>query len=268
MFFVLSKVIGFFALPSNLIVVVALPGAVLLFTRFARAGRRLMAGSVAALALLGFSPIGNALMYGLEDRFPPWDASGASPTGIVILGGAISPYVSANRGVVALNESAERMTAAVELARRYPDARLVFSGGDSSLFMPSAVEAEFAVKFFVGLGIARDRILLEQESRNTVENAIFTRDLVQPKPGERWLLVTSAYHMPRAIGVFRQIGFAVEAYPVDWHTAGRVDVMRPFPQFAGGLNRTDMAVREWVGLFAYRLTGKTSELFPAVTPAR
>ena len=79
---------------------------------------------------------------------------------------------------------------------------------------------------------------------------------MQPKPGERWLLVTSGYHMPRSIGVFRAAGFPVEPYPVDWRTRGAVDAMRPFPTLAEGLRRTDTAVREWIGLLAYWLTGQ------------
>jgi uncharacterized SAM-binding protein YcdF (DUF218 family) len=90
-----------------------------------------------------------------------------------------------------------------------------------------------------------------------------TRDLVAPKPGERWLLVTSAFHMPRSIGVFRAIGFEVEAYPVDWRTRGWVDVRWPFEKLSAGLARTDVAVHEWVGLIAYRLSGRITELLPS-----
>jgi uncharacterized SAM-binding protein YcdF (DUF218 family) len=262
MFFVLSKILGFFALPSNVLVSTGLLGVILLPTRFARAGRRLMMAALLLLAVFGFSPLGNALMFSLEDRFPAWDSSRGAPDGIIVLGGALAPYISAKRGTVALNESAERMTAAVALARRYPSARIVFSGGDSSLIMPSAVEAEFAMQFFTELGLVPDRVVMERESRNTVENAIFTRDIAAPKPGERWLLVTSGYHMPRAIGTFRRAGFDVEAYPVDWRTAGRDDVLRPFPQLSAGLARSDQAIREWVGLVAYWLTGKSSEFLP------
>jgi len=262
MFFVLSKVLGFFALPSNLVIMVGLFGAALLRTRFASAGRRMAVGSLLFLAAFGFTPLGNVLMLSLEDRFPQWDGARGGPDGVVVLGGAISPFVSAKRGVVALNESAERMTAVVALARRYPAARIVFSGGDPGLIVADGVEADFAIQLFEDLGLTRERITLERNSRNTVENANFTRDLVAPKPGERWLLVTSAYHMPRAIGVFRRAGFAVEPYPVDWRTAGGMDAMRPFAQFGGGISRTDMAMREWIGLMVYWLTGKTSELFP------
>lgn len=262
MFFVLSKVLGFFAVPSNLVIVAGLVGVALLWTRFARAGRRLMAASIVVLALLGFSPIGNWLIIPLEQRFPPWDASHGAPDGIVVLGGAISPDVSTARNETALNEAAERMTALVELARRYPDARILFSGGSPALFFSEAPEAEFALRLLQPLGIPRARLLIEEKSRNTMENAVFSKLIAQPKPGERWLLVTSAYHMPRSIGVFRAAGFGVEAYPVDWRTRGVVDVLRPFPKLADGLRRTDTAIHEWVGLFAYWLTGRSSALFP------
>jgi len=261
-FFVLSKVIGFFALPSNLLIAIGIAGLVLLCTRFTRLASWLVVTSVALLAIVGLSPLGNALMLPLEQRFPPWDASRGAPDGIVVLGGAISLDVSAARGAVEFNESAERITAAVELARRYPNARIVFSGGNNSLLASDAVEAAFAVREFQALGIAHERITAEEQSRNTIENAVLSRLIANPQPGERWILVTSAYHMPRAMAAFRAAGFPIEAYPVDWRTRGPVDALTPFKSVADGLGRTDTAVREWVGLVAYRLSGKTAELFP------
>jgi uncharacterized SAM-binding protein YcdF (DUF218 family) len=265
MFFVLSKVLGFFAIPSNLVASVGVLGLLLLPTRLARAGRWLACTSLAILVILGLSPIGNALIIPLEQRFPPWDAAGAAPTGIIVLGGALSPHVSAARKEVALNEAAERLTVAADLARRYPDLRIIFTGGSASLIFDDGIEAEFAGRAFESLGVAPARIVLEDRSRNTVENALFSKAIAQPKPGERWLLLTSAYHLPRAVGVFRQAGFAVEPYPVDWRTAGTEDALRPFATLGDGLRRTDTAVREWVGLAAYWLTGKTSQLFPGPT---
>ena len=262
MFFVLSKVLGFFAIPSNLMLVLALSGAALARTRFARAGWRLTVGSLLVLAVGGFSPLGNVLMLPLEQRFPAWDAARGPPDGIVVLGGSISPEVSAARDVVALNEAAERVTVAVELARRYPSARVVFSGGNGALVPGERTEAEAAQRLFESFGIAPARVIAEDRSRNTVENAVFSRQLAMPKAGERWLLVTSAYHMPRAVGVFRQAGFLIEPYPVDWRTRGPQDTLRLFSSASEGLARTDTAVREWVGLAVYWLTGRSSELFP------
>jgi len=262
MFFYASKVLGFFAIPSNFIILVGIVGALLLRTRFARAGWWLAIGSLVLLAVFGLSPAGNALIVPLEDRFPPWDDRRGPPHGIVVLGGAISPDVSHARNMVALNEAAERLTAVVELAKRYPDARIIFSGGSGALVFDERPEAVYALRLLEALGVAPGRVVPEDKSRNTVENARFSRDIAQPKPGERWLLVTSAYHLPRSVGVFRKAGFPVEAYPVDWRTRGSHDALRPFPTLGDGLRRTDTAVREWVGLLAYWLSGHSSELFP------
>jgi uncharacterized SAM-binding protein YcdF (DUF218 family) len=118
------------------------------------------------------------------------------------------------------------------------------------------------VPILESLGIAKQRLIVERNSRNTWENAVFTRELVQPKPGERWLLVTSAYHMPRSMGIFRKAGFRVEAYPVDWRMGGREDLFAFTNVGADGLGRTEVAMREWIGLVAYRLMGRTGELLP------
>jgi uncharacterized SAM-binding protein YcdF (DUF218 family) len=263
MFFVLSKILGFFANPSNLIISFGLLGVVMLLTPWRRAGFWLATVSMVVLAVLGLLPIGNALLLPLEDRFPAWQAEGAAPAGIVVLGGAITPDVSAARHEVALNEAAERLTAAAALARHYPDARLIYSGGSGALIYDEGNEAPLALALFESLGVAAERIALEDRSRNTIENAIFSKTIAQPKPGERWLLVTSAYHMPRAVGAFRSAQFPVEPYPVDWRTRGKEDAFRLFATMGDGLRRTDTAVHEWVGLFAYWLSGKSSELFPS-----
>ena len=263
MFFILAKILGFFALPSNILISLGLIGIVLMATRYARAGRRLAVTALILIGTAGLSPLGNALILPLEERFPPWDPARGAPAGIISLGGALDTVVSEPRGEVALNEAAERMTAMAELARRYPDARIVFSGGSGRIIYDGVTEASLAARLFASFGIARERIVLEDKSRDTDENARFTMELVQPKPGERWLLVTSAHHMPRAIGAFRAAGFAVEAFPVDYRTRGAVDLLRPFSNVGDGLRRTDTAAREWVGLAAYRLTGRTHELFPS-----
>jgi len=119
-----------------------------------------------------------------------------------------------------------------------------------------------ALKLLERLGVAPGRVVTEDRSRNTWENAVFSRRIAMPKLGERWLLVTSAYHMPRAVGVFQKAGFVVEAYPVDWRTRGTRDLLRPSATVGDGLRRTDTAVREWSGLLIYWLSGKSSELFP------
>jgi uncharacterized SAM-binding protein YcdF (DUF218 family) len=262
MFFIVSKVLGFFTQPSNVIATVCAIGALLLLLRRQRTGTLLLSFGVVLLLVLGYSPAGNVLMLSLTERFPAWQSDGREPDGIVVLGGAIDADATAARQLLEVNSSAERVTAMLELARRYPKARIVFSGGPSSLIETSLAEAPVAGDLLQRFGVAPDRIVLESASRTTDENARFTRAMVAPKPGELWLLVTSAVHMPRAIGVFRKAGFDIEAYPVDWRTRGWIDAAEPFDQLSSGLARTDAAMHEWVGLVAYWLSGRSSELLP------
>lgn len=259
--FGLSKLLGFFLLPSNLLMLLALIGILLMGTRYKRLGQILTIGAVLLLTIIGIGPVGNALMVPLEDRFPKWDPRSGSPQGIIVLGGAVSPDVSAVRGEIALNEAAERMTAVAKLAREHPDAKIVFTGGSGRLFA-GASEADFVANLFESFGVARHRIVLENKARNTIENATLTKALVNPKSQERWLLVTSAHHMPRSVGIFRKAGFPVEAHPVDFRTRGADDLTTTFGSIASGLAWTDTALHEWAGLVVYWLSGDSSELFP------
>lgn len=262
MFFVLSKTIGTMLMPINFLIGIGVLGAILLVTRWAVLGRRLLAFSVLALALCGFSPIGRLLILPLEERFPPWDASHGAPDGIVVLGGAIDPDLSAALGRPALGHSGERIVATAELARRYPNARIIYSGGNANLIGDdSAKEADYGLAMLEQLGVAKARLTAERQSRNTVENAEFVKAVAKPREGERWLLVTSAFHMPRAMGLFRRAGFKVEAYPVD-RRATKSEAFSFYSVAMNGLERTEIATREWIGLTAYRLTGKIDQFFP------
>jgi uncharacterized SAM-binding protein YcdF (DUF218 family) len=262
LFFALSKTLGYMMLPTNFLIGLGLLGVILLATRYASFGRKLAISALVLLAICGFSPLGTVLLYPLETRFPPWDAARGAPDGIIVLGASIEAELSAAHGTPVVRSSPDRIIAAAALAHRYPNARVVFSGGSSSLISNDAREADYAGAIFESLGIAKSRLLMERQSRNTLENAEFSKALVAPKPGERWLLVTSAFHMPRSVGLFRKAGFAVEPYPVDWRIGGPGDLLSFSNVAVDGLARTDIAVREWIGLIAYRATGKIDDLLP------
>lgn len=263
MFFTASKTIGYLLLPSNFLIALGLFGAILLLTRFARAGRRLMVASLVLLAICAYSPLANFVLYPLESRFPKWDGSRGEPDGIIVLGGPLDADLSAAHGVPVLAGAADRIIGAATLAQRYPKARIVYTGGSPNLLHNDAKEADYATALFQGLGIEKSRLTMERQSRNTKENAEFSKQIVQPKPGERWLLVTSAYHMPRSIGLFRKAGFPVEAYPVDWKVGTREDLFKCYVVANDGLQLVDTGVREWLGLIAYRISGGTDALLPA-----
>ena len=131
----------------------------------------------------------------------------AAPYGIVVLGGAIDDPVSEARGQTVFDEGGERVTEAVILAKRYPQARVVYTSGTNSMAGGTSTEALQARKFMSQMGIAPERVTIEDKSRNTDENARFTAAIVHPKPSQPWIVVTSAFHMPRAMGVFEKVGF-------------------------------------------------------------
>ena len=257
-----SKLLWLAAQPSNLTVLLLLAGLRLAW-RGRPLGWRLTAGALVLLIGLGYLPAGNALVLPLEQRFAltPPPAPGAPIAGIIMLGGFEDAWVSGARPGLTLNEAAERLTEAVRLAHRFPEARLVFTGGDGSLLGTGSAAAPLG-QFLADLGIPTERMVIEARSRTTHENAVELARLLAPRPEQTWVLVTSAYHMPRAVGTFRQAGFRVLPLPVDFRTRGAVDLLTGFDTAADGLRRVDMAAREWVGLLAYWLQGRSSALWP------
>jgi uncharacterized SAM-binding protein YcdF (DUF218 family) len=225
--------------------------------------------SLLALGILAEAPIGDWLIRPLEDRFPPPPADIAPPDGIIVLGGAINDSVSRSRGQIAFDEG-ERVVEAAILARRYPHARLIFSGGNGSLSATASTEAQQAEKLWIALGVDPSRILLEDRSRNTDENARFTGALLHPEPSQRWLLVTSAFHMPRSMGLFEKAGFNAVAFPVGYKTPRPGEAVFWTLDPARNLRVLETAMKEWIGLPTYWLTGRIDQVFPGprdVAPA-
>ncbi len=268
MFFYLSKIAWFFATPSNLIATaIGLGLALALWPRARRAGLSLAIAGVVALVVAGLSPLATLLIAPLETRFPPFRDDGRPVDGIVVLGGAVESDASVRRDQLVLNEAGERFTAALDLGRRYPGARILLSGGGGSrLILDEPPEAAVTADHLVRLGLERGRLVLEDRSRTTAENATYSREIAAPKPGERWLLVTSAWHMPRAVAVFRKAGFPVTPYPVDYRTRDGAELL-PFGFVSEGLRRLDVAAKEWAGLVGYYVAGRSDELFPSPSSA-
>lgn len=262
MFFILARLYESFLSPIPLLLLLALAGAILTFGRARRFGRWLAIASLLTLIVIALTPAGQILIAPLEDRFPSPSADAPPPYGIIILGGAMKGAESDARGQAVFDEG-ERVVQAAILAKRYPAARIVFSGGAGSLLASGEDhEADQSKALLIALGVDPARVSLEKTSRNTDENARFTASLVRPKRGQQWFLVTSAFHMPRSVGLFQKAGFDVVAYPVGFRTLGRG---RPLPwslDAAQNLQAFETAAKEWVGLAIYRATGRIDRLFP------
>lgn len=264
LYFLFSKVAGALLSPSTLFITAVFLGFVLVLTPWSRQGKWLL-----GLAFLGYIatavfPMGYILVNLLEERFPQPRELSSPVDGIIVLGGAFNPGLSQARGQVSLVRSADRMTEFVKLARSYPDAKLVFTGGIGTLSGQGPTEAEIARNFFEEMGLDAENILFEGRSRNTAESAQITFETFQPT-SQNWYLVTSAKHMPRAMGLFRKAGWRIQAYPVDYETLP--SSYRHFkPDWPGNLFYIDAAVYEWGGLFVSWLRGAIDEPFPGPAP--
>jgi uncharacterized SAM-binding protein YcdF (DUF218 family) len=263
MFYHVAKIGWFLVEPSNLLAALAAAGLALSLLRFQRLGRLLIGVSVALLLVLGLSPAANWLILPLEMRFPVPVLEGRRIDGVIVLGGALQERQTLAHGPIALNDAGERLVALADLARRFPQARVIFTGGAGAYSGAPQPEGEVLRRKIGELGLAPERVVFETRSLNTHDNAVFSKPLMQPKPGETWLLVTSAWHMPRSVGIFRRAGWEVVAYPVDFRAAGWQDRTRGFSSVSEGLRRTEVATREYLGLAIYWATGRSAALFPA-----
>jgi uncharacterized SAM-binding protein YcdF (DUF218 family) len=274
-FFIVSKIFWMLASPIDLLLAGALVGVLLAHRRHARFGRALALAAILILVAAATLPVGMLLIAPLEDRFPQPPADLPPPEGIIVLGGAIDDVASAARGQTVFDEGGERLTEAVLLAKRYPQARIVYTGGGASWTGRTSTEALRARNFIVAMGVAPERVTIEDKSRNTDENARFTAAIVHPEPSQRWIIVTSAFHMPRAMGLFEKAGFHPIAYPVGFHTlGGECDPPVAFRMLSGecdprvmfdpakNLRTFQLALHEWIGLAAYWASGRIDHLFP------
>ena len=261
MFFALSKLFWLVAQPLSIVLLLVLGAFVLVLVHRRRLALVALACAVALIALLGYSSLGYLMIRPMEDRYGVPGTLPAQVRAIIMLGGATNSHVSAARSTVAMNDAGERLTTTLWLANRYPEAMIVLSGGGGGLEEAAESEAETARRFFLEQEIGEARLVLEAHSRNTIENAANSRDLLGGGPGAV-ILVTSAFHMPRSVGLFRAQGVAVTPWPTDFRSTGKegfeLDIANPARNF----ETASVAIREWIGLAVYRLTGQTETLFP------
>lgn len=258
MFFTLAKMFSFIAEPSHLGLILLVAATILLFTPYRRAARWLLL----PVALGGLSLVGPAqwLAQPLENRFPPHPTL-CKIDGIIMLGGGEEPKLSKLRDTPLLGERPGKYFEAFDLLRRFPDAKLIVAAGSGSWAPEGTHETDVSAAIFAQAGIPADRLILESRSRDTFENFENAKAMVAPKPGEHWVLLTGALHMPRSVAIARQIGFPVIPWPTDYLTAPTGIMWAK--DLAKSVTTFDGAFHEWVGLAVYRATGRLSTLLPA-----
>lgn len=257
LFFVASKLLGALLRVDTWIILALGLTLVALLRGNRRLSLTLSTITFLSLALVAVMPLGHLLLQSIERSYtanPPL----TNVAGIIVLGGGADIPATAHWGQTQFNEGAERFTAALVLARRFPEARVLFTGGSGSLRDLRGVdlsEADAARAFFVAQGLDPARLLLEGASRNTAENARLSLELAKPGPGQTWVLVTSAFHMPRALRSFAAAGWpALKPFPVDHRTSGFVDGIGW--DLAHNIEILNIAIREYAGQIAYGLSGR------------
>ena len=259
MLFTLSKIGWALLDPQVLLFLLLAGGAFLIWTPWRRIGRAFVSLAAVIAVLVTLIPLPDWLLIPLESRFPAIEPP-AKIDGAIALGGGINTKLSQEYGRPMLNGPAERVTTLLWLQRLYPEAKFVYASGGAALGK-GFKEADAARQLLVELGADTSKMVFERQSRSTRENALFARELVQPRPGQVWLLVTSAYHMPRAVAVFRKVGWDVVPFPVDYLTDPEPG-LRINMRLGDSLASASLALKEWSGLLAYRLFGWTDEIFP------
>lgn len=260
MLFGLSKIFWTLVQPLNALCLMAILGFIVRL-RWKQAGQRIMTVSLAFIILLGILPAGPLLVTWLERQYPTPETLPRKIDGIIVLGGAFESYLSAETGHIVANDQVDRIFCFLDLARHHPEAKLVFSGGAGDILNPDAMEGDDARAFFKLAGFDR-RILYEEKSRNTYENVLYSKEMLAPQEGENWLVVTSAYHMPRSIGIFEKAGWKVIPYQCDPKTDGTYNAFHRLPNAAGNFHLLNLAVKEILGSIVYYLTGKTAFILP------
>lgn len=261
LFFWLSKLAWLVIAPDSLLLILVLVTWILLWRGKNRMAKRLLGVVAVAILIVALFPAGEWMLYPLEKRFPANPVLPQKIDGIIVLSGAEDAELSAAWNQVELSDGAERLLTFQALARQHPEARLVFTGGSSSMVNQARKGADVAQRLSEQMGLDVSRIVFEREARNTFENAVLSKALVKPAAGQNWILVTSAFHMPRSAGIFCQAGWPVIPYPVDHHTWPG-NLLRVDLNLVGHLGGMTTAIREWIGLAAYYATGKTSALLP------
>lgn len=266
----ISRAVWLLIQPGNLLYILLLIGLIITAysnakSRYRKLGRRLITVCMTLFFLIGFTGLSKWVMWPLEARFDQYrNKTDNTPyAGIIVLGGAEKPSQSTASQQATLNHGAERLIETAALARLYPNLPIIQSGGTRPA--PDGLsENDVAEIFFTQAGIELSKIRFERNSYNTHSNANESKVLIQPSEKGKWLLVTSAFHMPRSVGAFRRAGINFQPYPVDYKTTLKYEGLFDIG-FADNLRLFDLAIHEYVGLFAYYITGRSSSLFPSST---
>ena len=256
-FFIIAKIVGAFLLVETWLVLALVVLTVALLRQRYRTALWITGVTLLSVVVLSVFPLADPLLARVEQTYSA-NSAPESVDGIIVLGGGGDLNVSRRWGRPELSEGGDRYVATLALARKYPEAVIVFTGGSGALrdaLSTAKSESDLAREFFAAHGILEPRLLIEGQSRNTAENAQLSHDIAQPKIDTHWVLITSAFYMLRAMRSFEMAGWPnLTAYPVDYRTAAFADHIGW--NFGRNLRNLNIVIRELVGQLAYRIAAK------------
>jgi uncharacterized SAM-binding protein YcdF (DUF218 family) len=254
--FYLSKILNFFINPLYILSIIILIQLFIIF--FIESKKLVIFFSKIFLILFlffGYSPLSNFLLSKLEDYIQPSKYPVQQLTGVIVLGGSFnSGLQSKERNEVALNNSAERLTKALEIYKKNPRLIILFSGFSGELKPKGWSESDMAKKFFLDQGVKIDNLIFENQSRNTFENIKYSKDIITNYKGT-WGLITSANHMPRSFFTFKKQGLILEPISVDYKTGFSRMFWINF-DISSGLSNWNVIFHELIGIVYYKVTNK------------
>ncbi len=262
MFFYLSKIFWWLFDPGNILFLLLFLGVFSLLVGWRKSGKLFCTLAFLFYFVVGMLPIAEYALNTLENRFPQVTELPQDVDGIVVLGGAINVLMSDERNELSVNDNVERVLSLVHLTKAYPDVPIIYSGGPGLIGRPDLNESDMIEPLLKELVAPGNKLHFEKRSRNTHENAVFTKEMIDQIGDGKWLLVTSATHMPRSVGAYRLQGIDVIPFPVAYLTSQNFSFsLSLLPR--SGLGSFRSALHEWLGLSVYYFTGKTTEFFPA-----
>lgn len=254
--FLLSKLVWLIAQPLSLAFLAAALAALLSFAGLRKLGGLSALGASLLLFTTLYTTAGPVALQSLENRYPKPTSDPESVSCMIVLGGAFDNEVTSRRGGMEFNQAADRFIESLRLAIRFPQSRILVSGGDGSFSGVYEGEAQASERFFTAFGVSADRLVKENTSRTTYENTANTADMLRSQGLDQCLLITSAFHMPRSMALFANAGIAVTPWPVDYRTGGTVRPGLDFTQPSLNAQITATAAREWMAIVGYRMAGR------------
>lgn len=260
--FILSKIVWIVSQPLSVALIFSIAALICMFAKRRHLAIFLMIASVILLTTTLFTTVGSVMIQQLEDRFPRPSDPGKVGC-IIVLGGGFATDVSTVRGGYEVNDAGDRFIEAYRLLNKYPGAKVLVSGGDGFVTGGFLGDAEISERFFAALGISADRLIKEPDSRTTFENAVNSKEILQREGLSDCLLITSGFHMPRSVGIFRKLGINVTPWAVDYRSIGKEHLRFDISQSDANASMLALATKEWIGMVGYYFAGRTSSLFPS-----